>query len=424
MSISKKIMVYCSLLMPLVSCLLVGISTSNHSSIRKESLSASISEISNSNITGDAYLKFDITDKKGENASRSFYTNYWRDNFNYTSQLLCLSEQNSFEPTKYKLMNNTSCLSEEIIIADAYNYSSQKDLLRFETIRMNIYKFRERQNETDFTGYDGFIYIPDYIADELIASSQGLLNYYDDLLVDGEIPGVLKDFLVIKINIDESILKFKIANIFHVNGYNSNYIFEETDIQKCLINDGNTGQKFKRFIGDFCVAYSPQIIKRNNYSFVSIINKKQYAIIDYLSVVSQQANNIISGCFYLVGESGVEPIALSSELFEVFNNSGFSKTPFLVLLIFSILFFIGSISLIFVCCRFILTKHDAIFYHFIQIVVLLIFHAIMTVLSIFFSGSFVFQSIYSKYLGIASVLVLLFEVYMFLKLRRINSESY
>lgn len=424
LSIGKKIVFYCSLLMPLVSCFLMGISTSNHSSIRKESLSASISEISNSNITKDAYLKFDISNKDEENISRKVYSYYWRDNFNYTSQLLCLSSPDTFEPSKYKLSNNVFCLSEETIVADAFNYSSQQDLLRFETIRINIYKFRERRYETESNGYDGFIYIPDFIADTLIENSNGLLKYYDDLLIDGQIPDNLKDYLIINLDIDGMLLRFKIANVFHVNGYNKNYILEETNIEKCLINDGNTGQKIKRFIGDFCVAYSYQLIQNNNYSLVSIINKKQYAIIDYLSVMSQQSNNKIQGCFYSVKENKTEPISFSAELFDTFNHSGFSKMLYLFLLIFSIVFFAGSFVLVFVCDRFILNSDCTFTYHLFQIVILLILHAIMTILSVFISNSFMFHSIYSKYFGITSILVLLFEAFMLLRARRIKNESY
>ena len=126
-------------------------------------------------------------------------------------------------------------------VTSGHNYTNDKELLRFETVCINILEYRDRQIEHAFDPaiYAGFIYIPDYYADYIIENFYPEYTYYDLISNAGS------NFLSLKSEKGE--FKYKIANIFHVNGF----LDEHLGNKKVFYNDFETGKK-STFLDGFC----------------------------------------------------------------------------------------------------------------------------------------------------------------------------
>lgn len=169
----------------------------------------------------------------------TYGNNFTRDN---VYQRMPIIVDSNGEPLKCDLSFNGESLPLKTALANSYAYSNQEDLLRLECYLLNIYKFQDRTIETTYDDalFDGYIYIPDYYADEIIENSDSL-NTYDDLLENS-------DENVISITMQGTTKNYKIANIFHINGFNEEYCVD----REISYNDQNCGLMLNTFLNGFC----------------------------------------------------------------------------------------------------------------------------------------------------------------------------
>ena len=403
-----KILVIISFICPVLSCFLVGIVFSDHPSVKQHFLASEISVASKKNNDAKVFLKYSVIDDE-KNISRNIFLGVYPQNFLYSTQFLTVSEEDSFEPASFSLSNDAGAIKEKISIVDGCTYSNQEKLLRFETLCMNIYTFRQRALETYAGGCDGFMYIPDYVADRIIEQSSGRLKYYDDLLVDGDVPEELADLLIIKIkHKDDQIKTFKIANVFHVDGYNHDYFKDGNDSDAHVINDYNYGSIMKRFIGDFCVAYSYDFIRNNSYSICAAINTQPYTINDYATTISRGGKHFVDGMFYTVFNNDCIEIKQSSDYFATISTKYSDEIGHVILAALAFSFVVASI----IGCFFVIRL---VFYSFQQERRYLVIHFLILLgVNIFlYILSTVLEKIvnyhlyfYSQYYGLASLVVL------------------
>lgn len=159
-------------------------------------------------------------------------------------------------------------------------YSSQENPVRLETVMMNLYKYRGRSEELSFDRdkCDGFIFIPDFWADEIIKING--LSSYDDLFTDDE-----NNFVTLSFG-DDVTMTYKIANVFHVNGFKEEYCVD----RELTYDDNNYGQIMNSYLGSFCFISNFNTVLSENNSFgaslYSINISKKLVTRDYFTTIT------------------------------------------------------------------------------------------------------------------------------------------
>lgn len=170
-----------------------------------------------------------------------FFLNSYSANFTKTStRLLAVSDDHGF--ASFDTYFNEDKTPFALSAVSGYTYSNSRTLVRMETVCLNLLLYREPSEELtyDKSKYDGFTYIPDYFADFLVESSASARGYLD-LLGNDEIGYVA-------LGKGDSYFKYRIANIFHVKGFNPQY----AEGIKINYNDQNKGEQIDAFLGGFC----------------------------------------------------------------------------------------------------------------------------------------------------------------------------
>ena len=163
-------------------------------------------------------------------------------------------------------------------ITNALVYSNKDNPPQFETLLINLFKHRERAVEIKYdpTKYQGFTYIPDYFADYIIEHSAAVSTYND--LLDNEVPFVL--------TVGGEKIKYKIANIFCVNGFKKEYC---GDVEPEITYD--YGKLLSDFFTHFCVVSNinpiMKISENYNMSVVSMLVPKRFVLMDTLNAVHE-----------------------------------------------------------------------------------------------------------------------------------------
>lgn len=163
-------------------------------------------------------------------------------------------------------------------ITNALVYSNKDNPPQFETLLINLFKHRERAVEIKYdpTKYQGFTYIPDYFADYIIEHSAAVSTYND--LLDNEVPFVL--------SVGGEEIKYKIANIFCVNGFKKEYC---GDVEPEITYD--YGKLLSDFFIHFCVVSNVnpimKISENYNMSVVSMLVPKRFVLMDTLNAVHE-----------------------------------------------------------------------------------------------------------------------------------------
>ena len=164
-------------------------------------------------------------------------------------------------------------------IGNGVFYSSQENPVRLETVMMNLYKYRDRSEELSFDKdkCDGFIFIPDFWADEIIKING--LSSYDDLFTDDENNFVTLSF-------DDVAVTYKIANVFHVNGFKEEYCVD----RELTYDDNNYGQIMNSYLGSFCFIsnFNTVLSENNNFgaSLYSINISKKLVTRNYFTTIT------------------------------------------------------------------------------------------------------------------------------------------
>lgn len=260
------------------------------------------------------YANIDIVGEKKNNLPETIFSNTYSENFSGTSTKLMAISDNS-NVASFDTFFNGDKIPFSTCVVSGKNYTNDPELLRLETVCINIYKYRPRQEEHYYDGsYDGFIYIPDYYADYIIDNF--CPDYtYDDFLTNDSLNSI-------SLGNNTNSFKYKIANIFHVNGFNKNHMTKE----QFAYNDLNTGEILDLFFNGFCFV--------SNYGHFSDLNKelhttvfcelqpKRYMLDETLMMANNYKNafkaNEIKVAIYYSSEGGTKKVSNSDNISNIF----------------------------------------------------------------------------------------------------------
>ena len=307
--------------------LLVAFSTTNVPFNVTEISSTVIATTSKNNIHGDAFLNFSVNDKNtSSNLTRKLYQSIFKYNFMGHSQLLVYSKhsESGLDFRDFSISFDSMNYDESVKAADAVLYSTQKSTVRFETLKINLFQYRNRIAETSFESSEhGFVYIPDYIADYFIMNSNGKYNNYFDFINDN-------NPLSLSLNIGDGIVRnYKIANIFKSNGFNPLF----TNGATLTDNDGSTGRIMEDYIGKFIVLFDYKLVDAQDFQICSAIAAKKYSVLEYSRVISSIPNSTIGGIFYKITDNSLQPIDASNNLFLNINSNWSPQIHEVILLV-------------------------------------------------------------------------------------------
>lgn len=296
-------------LMIFFSCAVLSLSSAsffNSRETRVFAISNSISKQSRSNISSKAFSLIKIEDENAKNIINGVFNSEYSSNFNGGTELMTYVDSSGslynfdLKCGNSYLLNSKWC--------DLNTYSNQVEFKRFEKININLYKTPNKNEEINNYGTDGFIYIPDYFADQIIEESDGELSTYDSLIPDlSSIPvdernNFLEKYCVRLTNPKGVIEKYKISNIFHVDGFmDDNYVYNDSDSRILL----------KHFLGNYAFIHSNiDSFQPTDKALLTIIEGKRFVIserissfLDYQSVIT----------FYKVHGSGFQPMISENE---------------------------------------------------------------------------------------------------------------
>ena len=212
----------------------------------------------------------------------TLYAATYSSNFSGKSTRLISVSDSEGRPSKFGVSFAGQSLSDTYSIVSGNTYSNQKDTIRFETVMINLLEFREKSEELwfDQTLFDGFVYLPDYAADEIIEGNE-LLNNYADLIDLAQTEPVI-------IGNGNKQLRYRIANVFHVNGFNESYRSSDTLYS---YNDRDTGLGLGKYLGSYCFASNYRRLKssEDSVSLVYFTDPKIYALKENLQTVAINA---------------------------------------------------------------------------------------------------------------------------------------
>lgn len=187
------------------------------------------------------YANIDVKDVQGKSTSETMFRNSYSRNFGGAStRLITVTGDEGI--VSFKTLYNDLELPYKSSPVSGLYYTNHIEIPMFETVGINLLVYRNKNEEIniDFKKYDGFIYIPDYYADYIIENTDYIDDYFDILNTN--------DTNVIYFEFNERIFKYRIANIFHVKGFNSKY----TGNTAIKYTDYNNGQKLDYLFNGFC----------------------------------------------------------------------------------------------------------------------------------------------------------------------------
>lgn len=246
----------------------------------------------NSNSFDNICSTFVLDSNSSNDELKTFLTATYGENFNNTqNRFLSINTADGFAsfdgywndnklPFSFNIADGGTYTNQIITGSDGYSYA------RFETICINLFLYRDKSEELviDQNSYDGVVYLPDYIADYII-EEEGLTNYTD----------LFSDSFSFSLTFSNNKYTYKVANIFHVDGFNPNYSGFEPKY-----NDYNNGEKIKNFLGEYVfITNRDRIIRENSdvlfSSFVNVLTPKAYVFDQfYKSLTNYLSHNEIN----------------------------------------------------------------------------------------------------------------------------------
>lgn len=254
-----------SILTSFLDCLFLISMSFALSSSKTSKTEAGLAIFSNScpNVAGaNCFISVDFKDSQERNTCEQIFSMTYSENFSKTStRLMTVSDDNKV--ASFKTYFNDVELPFCSSVTSGKTYSNDEEMLRLETICINIYTYRERAQEHfyDPKKFDGFVYIPDYYADYIIEHFYPDSNYFDLINNANEY------FFCLRYG--EKEFKYKIANIFHVNGFLDHNIGS----QVVKYNDYDVGKKLNYFFNGFCFV--------SNYGHYSYLNEDFHTTLFY-----------------------------------------------------------------------------------------------------------------------------------------------
>lgn len=235
------------------------------------------------------------------------YKNFSSDN-NYTTAYF----ENSLPVQTNLFLSGDSYGSLSLI--NLASYDNQVTLKRFETININLYKTPTVEQNESYS-CDGTVYIPDYLADQIIQNNEDLQGY-DDLLPDLSVldEATRNSFLSscsVSIDVGSTTRSYRISNIFHVDGFNEEYCSEIYEY-----NDNGVSQTLSSFYGNYVVINDSELSNIYEQRMVVGCVNKQYVIYDEIKEAMKAGGS--SPTIYDIDDNGV---SINQEYTELLNKS-------------------------------------------------------------------------------------------------------
>ena len=322
--------------------ILSSLSSFNSKNTRIFAISNSIAIQSQTNIKNKTFSLITIQDEKAKNIINGIFNSEYSSNFNGNTELMTYVNSDGtlyhfdLKCGNSSLNNSTWC--------DLNTYSNQTDFKRFEKININLYKTPNRAEEINHYGTDGFIYIPDYFADKIIEESEGELTSYDSLIPDlssysdEKRTTFLNKYCVCLTNPKGVLEKYKIANIFHVNGFkDGDYVYNDSD-SRVLI---------QYFLGNYAFIHSNKDpFEPSNKALLTIFESKRLIISERISSFLNYQSTIR---FYRVGVNGSESLIKENEkITEILSSK---KDINVFCHVTSIVCFLLFVAILFLCFK-------------------------------------------------------------------------
>ena len=253
----------------IISLFFAGMASCNSIFISQETLYKRVAKLSEKNNHNLAYSTI-CYGEEGQNETINAFGASWSNNFSGSSQIIpaCLDAKTN----ECKTFQAGIQAMENVFIGNLRTYSNQKDLHRFEVAWINVYEAENFHPYTYSENNDGFVFLPDFYADKLIAKSGGIYKTYDDLLPSSATDSQprLQYLTVSDGNINR---KWAIVGIYHAKGFNVNYLSSDF-----VYNDGDFGDALNLFGSPFLIAYDSPFFRERLNGLVIFSEAKQYSI--------------------------------------------------------------------------------------------------------------------------------------------------
>ena len=309
---------------------------------------------SNLNSFDNVCSTFALDSDSSNDELKSFFTATYPENFNNSqNRFLSINTTNglaSFNcffndeklPFSVKIADGGTYTNQIIVDSDGYSYT------RFETICINLLSFRDKSEELvyDLNSYDGVIYLPDYIADYII-EKEGLTNYTE----------LFSDSYSFLLTFNNKEYRYKVANIFHVDGFNSNYSGFESKY-----NDYNNGKKIEEFLGEYVfITNRNRVIQDSSgvlfSSLVNVLTPKIYifdqfykSLVNYLNSCEISFNEILQ----IANGNNIIDYDRNDEILDSYllSKTFFTNVNDVLLILLFVVFLILTIALVYIGYKF------------------------------------------------------------------------
>lgn len=309
---------------------------------------------SNLNSFDNVCSTFALDSDSSNDELKNFFTATYPENFNNCqNRFLSINTTNglaSFNcffndeklPFSVKIADGGTYTNQIIVDSDGYSYT------RFETICINLLSFRDKSEELvyDLNSYDGVIYLPDYIADYII-EKEGLTNYTE----------LFSDSYSFLLTFNNKEYRYKVANIFHVDGFNSNYSGFESKY-----NDYNNGKKIEEFLGEYVfITNRNRVIQDSSgvlfSSLVNVLTPKIYifdqfykSLVNYLNSCEISFNAILQ----IANGNNIIDYDRNDEILDSYllSKTFFTNVNDVLLILLFVVFLILTIALVYIGYKF------------------------------------------------------------------------
>ncbi len=261
-----------------LSLFFAGLTSSNSTLVNQEATYKRIAKLSESNDHGYAYATICYGESGGGEAGAALSYNYGS-NFSGSQQIIpaCFDS----DTNELKTFEAGFGAMGAVHIGNLITYTNQKALRRFETAWINVYD-NDLFNPHAYHGDgDGFVFIPDFYADELIAGSNGAYKSYDDLLPSSASSSSASDFQYLTIADGELIRRWSIVGIYHAKGFDAGYLGGEF-----AYNDGKFGDAVNLLGAPFLIAYDSSFFSKRLNGLTVFCSAKQYSIEEQIKTVA------------------------------------------------------------------------------------------------------------------------------------------
>ncbi len=254
-----------------LSLFFAGMVNMNSTLVKQEATYKRIAELSKSNDYGLTYATICFLEEGHSKAMTALAMNYGS-NFSGHEQIIPAAFDSKTNEMKDFEAGFGEGSMRTVHIGNLSTYTNQKALHRFETAWINVYDNDTFDPHVSHGNSNGFVFIPDFYADELIEGSDGAYQCYNDLLPDKDPNGNLTDFQYLSASDGDTKITWSIVGIYHAKGFNDQYWDKSF-----AYNDGHYGEAINSFGAPFLIAYGSSLASSVN-GLAVFSTSKQYSV--------------------------------------------------------------------------------------------------------------------------------------------------